>query len=166
MRFSRSELNQLIFEQLQTISEGWSKGWSKGKKKPKKVEDSERESKKTRKKAEKSLNKAQSSIDRFEKEFGLNEISPKTKFDPGGFKGILTMAEQAGYAIDNLETKFAGDPPEELYTIQRFVESMKKAAMWQIAGGEAAAAMHQMPPEEYTKQVRRVHTPAYKRDKK
>ena len=25
----------------------------------------------------------------------LNEISPKTEFNPGGFKGILSMAEQA-----------------------------------------------------------------------
>ena len=70
MRISRSELNHIILEELQTISEGWAKGWLGGKKKSKKLEDSERESEEKRKKAKKSLKKAQSSIDRLEKEFG------------------------------------------------------------------------------------------------
>ena len=39
------------------------------------------------------------------KEEYINEISPQTKTDPGGFKGIISMAEQASNAAENLETK-------------------------------------------------------------
>ena len=96
----------------------------------------------------------------------LNEISPKTQFDPGGLKGIMKMANQAEWALDNLEMKFEDEAPQEIYTLQRFIESIKKAAMWQIAAGEAPTAMSQMSPERYIKQVRRAHAPGYKRDDK
>lgn len=114
------------------------------------------------------------------KEEYINEIAPSTITDPGGFQGIIKMAEQASIAADNLETKitqaakrsqgplFQDDPdydlPEELVVIQRFIESIKKAAMWQSAAGMAPSAMHQMDPVEYQRQVKRSHTPAYKRD--
>jgi hypothetical protein len=114
------------------------------------------------------------------KEEYINEITPSTKTDPGGFQGIIKMAEQAAIAADNLETKitqatkrsqgplFQDDPdydiPEELIVIQRFIESIKKAAMWQSAANVAPSAMHQMDPVEYQRQVKRSHTPAYKRD--
>ena len=64
MNISRSQLNQMIYEELQEISEGW---FGRGKKKSKKVEDSEEESKKKLKKAEKAIDKTQSTIDRLEK---------------------------------------------------------------------------------------------------
>ena len=109
----------------------------------------------------------------------LNEISPKTQFDPGGFKGIMNMAKQAEWALDNLEMKFEGEAPQEIYTIQRFIESIKKASMWQLAANTAPTALSGKLGDPYasdaakakvasdlTKQVRRAHTPAYKRDEK
>ena len=54
----------------------------------------------------------------------LNEISPKTKLLPGGFKGIEHMALQAEWALDNLEQKFEGEPPQEIYIIQQFIEEI------------------------------------------
>lgn len=93
----------------------------------------------------------------------LNEISPKTVFHRGGLKGIEEMAQQAEWALDNLEQKF-DKPPEEIYTIQKFLEAIKKISWWGSASGEATSAMHHVEPEEYKKQLRRVHTAAYKRD--
>jgi hypothetical protein len=114
------------------------------------------------------------------KEEYINEISPQTKTDPGGFKGIISMAEQASNAAENLETKLLhasnnaqgalfqddpdGDLPEEIYIIKRFIESIKKAAMWGIGSGTVPLAMSQMGPEEEKRQRQRLHTPGYKRD--
>ena len=95
----------------------------------------------------------------------LNEISPKTKFLSGGFKGIEKMALQAEWALDNLEQKF-DDPPEEIYIIQKFLESIKKAAMWQLGSNEMMYALHSMSESERDKHFKRSHTPAYKRDAK
>jgi hypothetical protein len=110
----------------------------------------------------------------------INEISKKTEVDPGGFEGIIKMAEKAALAADNLETKIirasktSQDPlfqdemghdiPEELVTVQRYIDSIRKAAMWQTATGLAPTAFYSMKPEEYESQYKRLHTPAYKRD--
>ena len=56
----------------------------------------------------------------------LNEIVPRTKFLSGGFKGIQKMAEQAEWALDNLEQKFLpAEPPQEIYVIQKLLEEIK-----------------------------------------
>jgi hypothetical protein len=114
------------------------------------------------------------------KEEYINEISPRTKTDPGGLKGIISMAEQAANAAENLETKLLnasnsvqgalfqddpdGDLPEEIYIIQRFIESIKKAAMWNLGASSVPFAISQMGPEEEKRQRQRLHTPGYKRD--
>ena len=94
----------------------------------------------------------------------LNEISPRTEFTPSGFRGIEEMAKQAEWALDNLEQKFEGEPPQEIYTIQKFIEAIKKTSWWNQAAGVSGQAFSQMEPEEYKRQYRRAHTPAYKRD--
>ena len=93
----------------------------------------------------------------------LNEISPRTEFTPSGFRGIEEMAKQAEWALDNLEQQFV-EPPQEIYTIQKFLEAIKKTSWWNQASGVSGLAFSQMEPEEYKRQHRRVHTPAYKRD--
>jgi hypothetical protein len=94
----------------------------------------------------------------------LNEISPQTQFLPGGFKGIEKMASRASWALDNLEQKFEGEPPQEIYTIQKFIEAIKKTSLWSLGADVAQSALHQMSPSEYRRQYQRLHTPAYKRD--
>ena len=95
----------------------------------------------------------------------LNEISPRTKFVSGGFEGIIQMAEKAESAINNLESKFEGEAPQDLYVIQSFIESIKKAALYQAGSGEALWALHDpKSSQDIQKTVRRYHTPAYKRD--
>ena len=86
------------------------------------------------------------------KEEVLNEISPRTFKMRGGFKGIEFMSQQAEWALDNLEQKFDGEPPEEIYTIQKFLEAIKKSAWWAQAAHAASSALHQMDPDEYEKQ--------------
>jgi len=114
------------------------------------------------------------------KEEYINEIAGRTETNPGGFKGIIKMAEQASIAADNLETKitqaskssqgpiFQDDPdydiPEELVVIHKFIEAIKKAALWGVASSSVPFAMHQMGREEELRQKKRLHTPAYKRD--
>lgn len=106
----------------------------------------------------------------------LNEIAQKTRHSPSGFEGIRKMAEQGIWQIENLITKFADDPPEEVYKIREFLESIELAASWQIGAHTAASALH-VPGEhegrpgererklaDYTRQLKRLHTPAYKRD--
>ena len=94
----------------------------------------------------------------------LNEISPKTKFLPGGFKGIEKMARQAEWALDNLEQKFDDDPPQEIDTIRKFVEGIRKTSSWSLAADVAPHALHQMSPSEYSRQFNRSHTYAFKRN--
>ncbi len=112
----------------------------------------------------------------------INEISKKTEVDPGGINGIIKMANRASIAADNLETKIlnvskqaqtplfsdgsTNDIPEELVIIQRYIDSIKKAAQWIGAASAVPTAMHQMEPSEYLRQKKRAHTPAYKRDEK
>lgn len=93
----------------------------------------------------------------------INEIAPSTKIEPGGFKGILQMVLQATAAIDNLEHKF-DEPPEEIYTIQKYLEGIEKAAKWQMATHEFPTAARGMDPDEYKRMQQKAHTVAYKRD--
>lgn len=95
----------------------------------------------------------------------LSEITPKTKFQPGGFKGILKMATMAEHAVDNLETKFADKPPQEIYDIQKQLDSIKKEVLWQIGSGEALYAFTSPETEKETeRQAKRMRAPAFKRD--
>ena len=74
------------------------------------------------------------------------------------------MARQAEWALDNLEQKFSSDPPQEIDTIRKFVEGMRKTSLWSLGADVAQSALHQMSPSEYARQYQRLHAPAYKRN--